>query len=151
MVGGDETAFLTVEPLLKCFSKSITYMGKSGMGQRAKMANQICIAGIVQSLAEAIRFAERSGLDVEKTLNALAGGAAGSWQLNNRGITMHNRSFDFGFAVDWFRKDLKHVLNEARANGSSLPLTALVDQLYSDLQASGDGRLDTSSLIKRLP
>jgi len=150
MCGGDERTFDTVQPVLMAFSRAVTRMGPSGAGQMTKMVNQICIAGLVQGLAEAIAFGQKAGLDMNLVLDVIGKGAAQSWQLDNRGKTMVADQFDFGFAVDWMRKDLGLVLDEARRNGARLPVTALVDQFYADLQAQGDNRLDTSSLIKRL-
>jgi 3-hydroxyisobutyrate dehydrogenase/2-hydroxy-3-oxopropionate reductase len=132
------------------FSRAFTLMGSSGAGQLTKMVNQICIAGLIQGLAEGVAFGQKAGLDMNQVLDVIGKGAAQSWQLDNRGKTMVADQFGFGFAVDWMRKDLGLVLNEAKRNGSRLPVTALVDQFYADLQAAGDNRLDTSSLIKRL-
>jgi len=150
MCGGDAAAFDAVKPAGMAFSRAFTLLGASGAGQLAKMVNQICIAGLVQGLAEAIAFGQKAGLDMNQVLDVIGKGAAQSWQLDNRGKTMVANQFDFGFAVDWMRKDLGLVLDEARRNGSRLPVTALVDQFYADLQAAGGNRLDTSSLIKRL-
>ena len=150
MCGGDSTAFDKVKPVGMAFAKAFTLMGESGAGQLTKMVNQICIAGLVQGLSEAIAFGQKAGLNMEQALGVIGKGAAQSWQLDNRGKTMVNNQFDFGFAVDWMRKDLGLVLEEAKRNGARLPVTALVDQFYADLQAQGDNRLDTSSLIKRL-
>jgi 3-hydroxyisobutyrate dehydrogenase len=150
MCGGDEKAFDTVKPVALAFSRAFTRMGPSGAGQMTKMVNQICIAGLVQGLAEAIAFGQKAGLDMNQVLDVIGKGAAQSWQLDNRGKTMVADQFDFGFAVDWMRKDLGLVLDEARRNGARLPVTALVDQFYADVQAQGGNRLDTSSLIKRL-
>jgi 3-hydroxyisobutyrate dehydrogenase-like beta-hydroxyacid dehydrogenase len=150
MCGGDRDAFDKVHPVAKAFSKAFTYLGVSGSGQLAKMVNQICIAGLVQGLAEAIAFGDKAGLDVNLVLDVIGKGAAQSWQLDNRGKTMVADQFDFGFAVDWMRKDLGLVLDEARRNGARLPVTALVDQFYADVQQMGGRRWDTSSLIKRL-
>jgi 3-hydroxyisobutyrate dehydrogenase-like beta-hydroxyacid dehydrogenase len=132
------------------FSKAVTLLGDSGAGQLAKMVNQICIAGLMQGLAEAIAFGDKAGLDMKAVLGVIGKGAAQSWQMDNRGPTMVDGKFDFGFAVDWMRKDLGLVLDEARRNGARLPVTALVDQFYADVQALGGQRWDTSSLIKRL-
>ena len=132
------------------FAKAMTLLGPSGSGQLAKMVNQIAIAGLVQGLSEAIAFGQRAGLDMKAVLEVIGKGAAQSWQMDNRGPTMIERKFDFGFAVDWMRKDLGIALEEARHNGARLPVTALVDQFYADLQARGGNRADTSSLIKRL-
>lgn len=150
MVGGNDKSFAAAEPVMNAYAKMIVHLGPSGSGQLAKMVNQICIAGVVQGLAEAIHFAKSAGLDVEKTIAAISKGAAQSWQMENRWKTMDAGKFDFGFAVDWMRKDLGIVLDEARRTGARLPLTALVDQFYADVQASGGNRWDTSSLISRL-
>lgn len=150
MVGGSDKSFAAAEPVMNAYAKMIVHLGPSGSGQLAKMVNQICIAGVVQGLAEAIHFAKSSGLDVEKTIAAISKGAAQSWQMENRWKTMTAGKFDFGFAVDWMRKDLGIVLDEARRSGARLPLTALVDQFYADVQAAGGNRWDTSSLISRL-
>jgi 3-hydroxyisobutyrate dehydrogenase-like beta-hydroxyacid dehydrogenase len=132
------------------FAKAMTLLGPSGSGQLAKMVNQVAIAGLVQGLSEAIAFGDRAGLDMKAVLEVIGKGAAQSWQMDNRGPTMIENKFDFGFAVDWMRKDLGIALEEARRNGARLPVTALVDQFYAEVQASGGNRLDTSSLIKRL-
>lgn len=150
MCGGDQAVFDQVVPIANAFSRAITYMGESGSGQLTKMVNQICIAGLVQGLSEAVAFGLRANLDVEKVLDVIGKGAAQSWQLDNRGKTMAVGKFDFGFAVDWMRKDLSLVLTEAQRNGARLPVTALVDQFYADIQAMGGNRWDTSSLIQRL-
>ena len=150
MCGGDRAAFDAAQPVAMAFSKAFTYLGESGAGQLAKMVNQICIAGLVQGLAEAIAFGEQAGLDMNQVLDVIGKGAAQSWQLDNRGKTMVANKFDFGFAVDWMRKDLGLVLDEAKRNGARLPVTALVDQFYADVQHMGGRRWDTSSLIKRL-
>jgi 3-hydroxyisobutyrate dehydrogenase/2-hydroxy-3-oxopropionate reductase len=150
MCGGDATAFDAVKPVAMAFSRAFTLMGESGAGQLTKMVNQICIAGLVQGLSEAIAFGQKAGLDMNQVLDVIGKGAAQSWQLDNRGKTMVADKFDFGFAVDWMRKDLGLVLDEAKRNGARLPVTALVDQFYADVQAMGGHRLDTSSLIKRL-
>jgi 3-hydroxyisobutyrate dehydrogenase/2-hydroxy-3-oxopropionate reductase len=150
MCGGDAAAFATIQPVVMAFSKAVTLLGESGAGQLAKMVNQICIAGLVQGLAEAIAFGEKAGLDMKAVLGVIGKGAAQSWQMDNRGPTMVDGKFDFGFAVDWMRKDLGLVLDEAKRNGARLPVTALVDQFYADVQAQGGQRWDTSSLIKRL-
>ncbi|MCY4753529.1 NAD(P)-dependent oxidoreductase [Pelomonas aquatica] len=150
MCGGDAAAFDAARPIALAFAKAVTLLGGPGSGQLAKMVNQICIAGVVQGLAEAVRFGQNAGLDMAQVLDVIGKGAAQSWQMDNRGKTMVEDSFDFGFAVDWMRKDLGLVLDEARRNGSRLPLTALVDQFYADVQALGGNRWDTSSLIKRL-
>lgn len=150
MCGGDALAFDVVKPVGMAFSKAFALMGQSGAGQLTKMVNQICIGGLVQALSEAIAFGQKAGLDVEQVLEVIGKGAAQSWQLDNRGKTMVADKFDFGFAVDWMRKDLGLVLDEAKRNGARLPVTALVDQFYADVQAIGGQRWDTSSLIKRL-
>ena len=150
MCGGDAQAFETIKPVAMAFAKAVTLLGPNGAGQLAKMVNQIAIAGLVQGLAEAIAFGERAGLDMKAVLGVIGKGAAQSWQMDNRGPTMVDARFDFGFAVDWMRKDLGLCLEEARRNGARLPVTALVDQFYADIQAAGGNRLDTSSLIKRL-
>ena len=150
MCGGDAQAFERIAPVAAAYSKAVTRLGDSGAGQLAKMVNQIAIAGLLQGLAEAIAFGRHAGLDMHTVLGVIGKGAAQSWQLDNRGPTMIDGQFDFGFAVEWMRKDLGLVLAEARRNGSRVPVTALVDQFYADLQADGGARLDTSSLIKRL-
>jgi 3-hydroxyisobutyrate dehydrogenase-like beta-hydroxyacid dehydrogenase len=150
MCGGDPQAFETIKPVAMAFSKAVTLLGPNGAGQLAKMVNQIAIAGLVQGLSEAIAFGEKAGLDMKAVLGVIGKGAAQSWQMDNRGPTMVDGKFDFGFAIDWMRKDLGLCLEEARRNGARLPVTALVDQFYADLQAQGGNRLDTSSLIKRL-
>ena len=150
MCGGDEAAFATAEPVMACFGRAVTLVGPSGRGQLPTMVNQICIAGLVQGLSEAVAFGQKAGLDMDKALQVIGKGAAQSWQLDNRGSTMVRDEFNFGFAVDWMRKDLGLVLQEAQRNGARLPVTALVDQFYADVQAQGGGRWDTSSLIARL-
>jgi 3-hydroxyisobutyrate dehydrogenase len=150
MCGGDAAAFEAARPVAMAFSRAFTLLGASGAGQLAKMVNQICIAGLVQGLSEAIAFGQKAGLDMNQVLDVIGKGAAQSWQLDNRGKTMVADKFDFGFAVDWMRKDLGLVLDEARRNGARLPVTALVDQFYADIQQMGGQRWDTSSLIKRL-
>jgi len=150
MCGGDQFAFDKAQPVAMAFSKAFTRLGESGAGQLAKMVNQICIAGLVQGLSEAIAFGQQAGLDMNQVLDVIGKGAAQSWQLDNRGKTMVADKFDFGFAVDWMRKDLGLVLDEAKRNGARLPVTALVDQFYADVQHMGGQRWDTSSLIKRL-
>ena len=150
MCGGDSAAFGRVQPVALAFSRAITLLGGPGSGQLAKMVNQICIAGLVQGLSEAIAFGQKAGLDMNQVLEVIGKGAAQSWQLDNRGKTMVADKFDFGFAVDWMRKDLGLVLDEAKKNSARLPVTALVDQFYADVQALGGHRWDTSSLIKRL-
>ena len=150
MCGGDAAAFAVMQPVAMAFAKAVTLLGDSGAGQLAKMVNQIAIAGLVQGLAEAVAFGEKAGLDMKAVLGVIGKGAAQSWQMDNRGPTMVDAKFDFGFAVDWMRKDLGLVLDEAKLNGARLPVTALVDQFYADLQAQGANRWDTSSLIARL-
>jgi 3-hydroxyisobutyrate dehydrogenase len=150
MCGGDAAPFEAMRPVAMAFSRAVTRVGESGAGQLAKMVNQICIAGLVQGLSEAIAFGQKSGLDMKQVLDVIGKGAAQSWQLDNRGKTMVDDQFDFGFAVDWMRKDLGLVLDEARRNGARVPVTALVDQFYADVQSLGGGRWDTSSLIRRL-
>ena len=149
MCGGSEAAIAAATPYMQGYAARIVHVGPAGHGQLAKMVNQICIAGVVQGLSEAVHFTHRAGLDADKVLEAVSGGAAMSWQMVNRWPTMDEGEFDFGFAVDWMRKDLGLALEEARANGARLPLTALVDQFYSDLQSIGAGRQDTSSLLRR--
>ena len=150
MVGGDPAAFDRAQPTIMAFARAARLLGPSGSGQLAKMMNQICIAGVVQGLAEAIHFGKRAGMDIEAVIEVISKGAAQSWQMENRSKTMNAGKFDFGFAVDWMRKDLSIVLDEARDNGARLPLTALVDQFYADVQAMGGERWDTSSLLARL-
>jgi 3-hydroxyisobutyrate dehydrogenase len=150
MCGGDAGAFEAAQPVAMAFSRAFTHLGASGSGQLAKMVNQICIAGLVQGLSEAIAFGQQAGLDMNQVLDVIGKGAAQSWQLDNRGKTMVAGKFEFGFAVDWMRKDLGLVLDEAKRNGARLPVTALVDQFYADVQHMGGNRWDTSSLIKRL-
>ena len=150
MCGGDAEPFDAMKPVAMAYAKAVTRLGDSGSGQLAKMVNQICIAGIVQGLSEAIAFGARAGLDMPAVLDVIGKGAAQSWQMDNRGKTMVQDKFDFGFAVDWMRKDLGLVLDEARGNGARLPLTALVDQFYAEVQNRGGGRWDTSSLIRLL-
>jgi len=150
MCGGDAAVYARAEPVIGSFARMCKLMGPAGSGQLTKMVNQICIAGLVQGLSEGIHFAKRAGLDVETMLEVISKGAAGSWQMENRGKTMNADKFDFGFAVDWMRKDLGIVLDEARRNGAQLPVTALVDQFYAEVQKMGGRRWDTSSLIARL-
>jgi 3-hydroxyisobutyrate dehydrogenase-like beta-hydroxyacid dehydrogenase len=150
MCGGDAEPFDAMKPVAAAYAKAVTRLGGSGSGQLAKMVNQICIAGIVQGLSEAVAFGARAGLDMPAVLEVIGKGAAQSWQMDNRGKTMVQDKFDFGFAVDWMRKDLGLVLDEARGNGARLPLTALVDQFYAEVQNRGGGRWDTSSLIRLL-
>lgn len=150
MCGGREEHFNTIRPVALNFAQAVTLLGESGSGQLAKMVNQICIAGLVQALSEGIAFGQAAGLDMEKVLSVIDKGAAQSWQMENRGRTMIQGKFDFGFAVDWMRKDLGLVMDEAKRNGARVPITALVDQFYADVQQMGGGRWDTSSLIQRL-
>jgi 3-hydroxyisobutyrate dehydrogenase len=150
MCGGEAAAFDSAKPVAMAYSRAFTLLGGSGAGQLAKMVNQIAIAGMVQGLSEAIAFGQKAGLDMAQVLEVIGKGAAQSWQMDNRGKTMIEGKFDFGFAVDWMRKDLGLVLDEAKSNGARLPVTALVDQFYADVQAMGGRRWDTSSLIKRL-
>lgn len=151
MCGGDAEAFAKAEPVMSAYGKGMTLIGESGAGQLCKSVNQICIAGVVQGLAEGLAFADKAGLDADKVISAISGGAAQSWQMVNRWETMVAGEFEHGFAVDWMRKDLRIALEAARETGSSLPVAALVDQFYADVQAMGGARWDTSSLIKRLP
>jgi 3-hydroxyisobutyrate dehydrogenase-like beta-hydroxyacid dehydrogenase len=150
MVGGDQTAFDKARPVIDSYARMVGLMGGPGAGQLTKMVNQICIAGLVQGLSEGIHFAKRAGLDVEKVIGVISKGAAQSWQMENRYKTMDAGKFDFGFAIDWMRKDLGICLDEAKRNSARLPVTALVDQFYADVQAMGGNRFDTSSLIARL-
>ncbi len=150
MCGGDVAPFEQVQPIIQAYARAVTRIGPSGTGQMAKMVNQLCIAGLLQGLAEGIEFGRRAHLDMELVLKVIGQGAAQSWQMDNRGLTMVQDRFDFGFAVDWMRKDLGLCLDEARRTGCPLPLAALVDQLYAEVQAMGGGRWDTSSLIRRL-
>jgi 3-hydroxyisobutyrate dehydrogenase len=150
MCGGDEATFEQARPVMAAFGKKMTLIGGAGAGQLAKSVNQICIAGIVQGLAEGLHFAEKSGLDPARVIEAISGGAAQSWQMENRWKTMVDDHYTHGFAVDWMRKDLRITLDTARANGATLPMTALVDQFYADVQAMGGNRWDTSSLLARL-
>jgi 3-hydroxyisobutyrate dehydrogenase-like beta-hydroxyacid dehydrogenase len=150
MLGGQQTHYSSVEPIINCYAKFSQLLGNVGSGQLAKMMNQICIAGTVQGLAEALSFGENAGLDCHAVIDVISKGAAQSWQMENRFETMLVGKFDFGFAVDWMRKDLDIALNEAKRNGSTLPLTSLVDQFYADVQKRGGGRWDTSSLLTRL-
>jgi 3-hydroxyisobutyrate dehydrogenase len=147
MIGGDAAAVAKAAPLIECYARMQARLGDSGSGQLAKMVNQICIAGLVQGLAEALHFANKAGLDAGAVVDVISKGAAQSWQMDNRAATMIDGKFDYGFAVDWMRKDLDYVLGEARNNGANLPVTALVDQFYAKVQAMGGGRWDTSSLI----
>jgi len=150
MVGGDAAGFDAALPVMQCYGARVVHMGAAGQGQQAKMVNQICIAGLVQSLSEGLNFAIEAGLDTDKLLEAISGGAAQSWQMVNRGHTMVKGEFDFGFAVDWMRKDLRICIEEAKRNGALLPVTEIVAGYYAELSADGHGRNDTSSLIRRL-
>ena len=150
MVGGDEEPFATAEPVIARYARAVKLLGPAGAGQLTKMVNQICIAGLVQGLSEGIHFAQKAGLDVAAVIDTISKGAAQSWQMENRWNTMNDGKFDYGFAVDWMRKDLSICLDEARRNGAKLPVTALVDQFYTEVQAMGGKRWDTSSLIARL-
>ncbi|MEQ8451183.1 MAG: NAD(P)-dependent oxidoreductase [Nitratireductor sp.] len=150
MVGGEQATFETARPVIESYAKMVGLMGPAGAGQLTKMINQICIAGLVQGLAEGIHFGKKAGLDVEKVVDVISKGAAGSWQMENRHETMNQGRYDFGFAVDWMRKDLGICLTEAERNGAKLPVTALVDQFYKDVQDMGGRRWDTSSLLARL-
>lgn len=150
MIGGDEADFAKAKPMIETYARAVNLIGPAGSGQLTKMVNQICIAGLIQGLAEALHFAKRAELDVEKVIATISKGAAQSWQMDNRWQTMVEGKFDFGFAVDWVRKDFAMCFDEARHNGASLPVTALVDQFYADVQAMGGNRWDTSSLIARL-
>ena len=150
MCGGEEATFATARPVIDAYARMVGLMGPAGAGQLTKMINQICIAGLVQGLAEGIHFGQKAGLDIEKVIDVISKGAAGSWQMENRHKTMNAGKYDFGFAVDWMRKDLGICLSEADRNGAKLPVTALVDQFYKDVQAMGGSRWDTSSLLARL-
>lgn len=150
MCGGDLATFDSVKDVLNVYAKALVRIGDAGAGQLTKMVNQICIAGLVQALSEGLAFAQKAGIDAKLVLEVISKGAAQSWQMENRGNTMVDGKFDFGFAIDWMRKDLGICLDEAKRNGARLPVTALVDQFYADVQQAGGGRLDTSSLIKRL-
>lgn len=150
MVGGDQKVFDQAKPIIESYAKMVGLMGDVGAGQLTKMMNQICIAGLVQGLSESIHFGKKSGLDIEKVIEVISKGAAGSWQMENRYKTMNDDQYEHGFAVDWMRKDLSICLAEARKNGSSLPVTAAVDQYYAEVQAMGGNRWDTSSLLARL-
>ncbi|PPJ46265.1 NAD(P)-dependent oxidoreductase [Rhizobium sp. KAs_5_22] len=150
MCGGDPETFDKAKPVIDAFARMVGLMGPAGSGQLTKMINQICIAGLVQGLAEGIHFGKKAGLDIEKVIEVISKGAAGSWQMENRHKTMNESRYEFGFAVDWMRKDLDIVLSEARRNGAALPVTALVDQFYGEVQKLGGNRWDTSSLLARL-
>jgi 3-hydroxyisobutyrate dehydrogenase len=151
MCGGSEAGLTAARPIMESYTSRIVHVGPCGAGQTTKMVNQIAFAGIIQSLSEALRFAQSAELDVDKVYEAISGGAAQSWQMDNRWATMAQDKFDFGFAVDWMRKDLGLALEEARANGATLPVTAMIDQFYCDIQHMGGGRMDTSAIVKRLP
>lgn len=151
MCGGRPKAVEAARPVMEAYSQRITHIGGPGSGQTAKMVNQVAIAGIIQSLAEGMRFAQAAGLDLDKVFEAISGGAASSWQMTNRWGTMAKDEFDFGFAVDWMRKDLSLAIDEARANGATLPLAAMIEQYYADVQKMGGSRQDTSALIRRIP
>jgi 3-hydroxyisobutyrate dehydrogenase len=151
MCGGSEAAVEAARPIMAAYAKRVVHVGGPGDGQTAKMANQICIAGVLQGLSEAMHFAQCAELDLDKVFDAISGGAAQSWQMDNRWHTMAKGEFDFGFAVDWMRKDLGLAVDEARANGASLPVAAMTDQFFSDIQYMGGGRQDTSALVRRLP
>jgi len=151
MCGGSDEAFAAAEPVMAAYAARIVHVGRTGAGQTTKMCNQIAIAGVLEGLSEALRFAQASRLDLDKVHEAISGGAAQSWQMDNRWGTMAKDEFDFGFAVDWMRKDLGLAIEEARTNGATLPVAALVDQFYAEVQAAGGGRNDTSSLVSRLP
>jgi len=150
MVGGENAVFEKAKPVIDCYARMVGLMGPAGAGQLTKMINQICIAGLVQGLAEGIHFGKKAGLDIEKVVDVISKGAAGSWQMENRSKTMDEGKYEHGFAVDWMRKDLAIVLNEARRNGAQVPVAALVDQFYAEVQAMGGNRWDTSSLLARL-
>lgn len=150
MCGGADEAFAKAEPVMAVYAKAVTHLGPAGAGQLTKMVNQLCIAGVLQGLAEGVHFAHKAGLDMGLVLEAISKGAAQSWQMDNRAMTMSRGAFEFGFAVDWMRKDLRIALEEARSNGARLPLAALADQFYAEVQAMGGGRWDTSSLVARL-
>ena len=150
MVGGDDADYRKAKPVIEAYARAVNLLGASGSGQLTKMVNQVCIGGLIEALSEALHFAKAAGLNVEKVVETISKGAAQSWQMDNRWKTMIDGTFDFGFAVDWVRKDFALVFEEARANGAELPVTALVDQFYAEIQAMGGGRWDTSSLIARL-
>lgn len=150
MVGGDEAPFARAEPVIRHFARAVMLMGSSGAGQKTKMVNQICVAGVIQGLAEGLAFAQHAGLDAKRAVDVISKGAATSWQMENRGKTMIDGKFDFGFMVNLMRKDLRIAMEEARTNGAQLPAIALIDQFYAQLQERGGGKLDTSSLIKLL-
>lgn len=151
MCGGSKEAFAAAEIIMSVYAARIVHVGRTGAGQTTKMCNQIAIAGVLEGLSEALRFAQAGRLDIDKVYEAISGGAAQSWQMDNRWATMAKDEFDFGFAVDWMRKDLGLAIEEARTNGAALPVASLVDQLYAEVQAAGGGRKDTSSLVSRLP
>jgi 3-hydroxyisobutyrate dehydrogenase len=151
MCGGSAEAIAGATPLMQAYARRVVHVGPAGTGQTAKMANQIAIAGVLEGLSEALHFAQRAGLDLDRTFDAISGGAAASWQMENRWHSMAKDEYDFGFAIDWMRKDLGLAIEEARANGASLPLAAMIDQFFAELQAMGAGRQDTSALVRRLP
>jgi 3-hydroxyisobutyrate dehydrogenase len=151
MCGGTDAGLQAARPIMQSYTSRIVHVGPCGAGQTTKMVNQIAFAGIIQSLSEALRFAQSAELDIDKVYEAISGGAAQSWQMDNRWASMAQDKFDFGFAVDWMRKDLGLAIDEARANGASLPITAMIDQFYGDIQHMGCGRMDTSAIVKRLP
>ena len=151
MCGGTEPAIAAASPFMEAYSSRIVHVGAAGAGQTTKMCNQIAFAGTIQSLSESLRFAQAAGLDLDRVFESISGGAAGSWQMTNRWETMVKDEFDFGFAIDWMRKDLGLAFDEARANGATLPIAALIDQFYADVQALGGGRQDTSAIVRRLP
>jgi 3-hydroxyisobutyrate dehydrogenase len=151
MCGGTEPAIAAASPFMEAYSNRIVHVGAAGAGQTTKMCNQIAFAGTIQSLSESLRFAQAAGLDLDRVFESISGGAAGSWQMTNRWETMVKDEFDFGFAIDWMRKDLGLAFDEARANGATLPIAALIDQFYADVQALGGGRQDTSAIVRRLP
>lgn len=150
MCGGDDAPFATAKPLMECYGRAVTLIGPAGSGQLAKMVNQVCIAGLVQGLSEGINLGMKAGLDMNLVLDVISKGAAQSWQMENRGATMIDNEFDFGFAVDWMRKDLRIAMQEGERNGARMPTTALIDQFYKNVQQEGGGRWDTSSLIHLL-
>ena len=151
MIGGEQNHFKQAESIIDCYSKKMKLLGNSGSGQLAKMVNQICIAGLVQGLSEAIRFGQNAGLNMEDVIEVISKGAAQSWQMENRYKTMITDKFDYGFAVDWMRKDLSIAMEEAKSNGSILPITEVIDKYYAEVQKKGGNRFDTSSLITLLP
>ena len=150
MVGGDEDVYAKAEPVIQCFARAVNLMGPAGSGQLTKMVNQICCVGVIQGLAEGLHFAKQAGLDIPKAMDTITKGAAQSWQMENRWETMFKGEFDYGFAVDWMRKDLSICMDEARRNGASLPVTAMIEQFFSEIQRAGGNRWDSSSLITLL-